>query len=495
MSKIRVRIAPSPTGHLHLGTARAALFNFLFARQNKGKFILRVEDTDLQRSDEIFTKEILQGLEWLGLSWDEGPKRGGEYAPYRQSERQETYGQYIKKLLRAGLAYYCFCSEEKLDKERRVSLAAGQPPKYSGKCRALNPSQIKKFQEQGRCSIIRFKIPAGKIKFKDLIRGQLEFDSALIGDISIAKDELTPLYNFAVVVDDATMKISHVIRGEDHISNTPKQILIAKALGFQPPYYAHLPLILGSDKSKLSKRHGAVPLLEYRERGYLSEAMVNFMALLGWNPGSEKEIFSLEELIKEFSLERVHKGGAIFNLEKLDWLNGYYIKQKSPKELTSLCLPFLVEANFISPKGEKYLIKHTGEMVEKKYLQKIIVLEQERMKKLKEVAELSDFFFFKKLKYAWEFLIWKKSNEKETLKNLKQLRRALSSLKAENFTAKNLEKTALKLCAKDRGAVLWPLRAALTGKKASPGPFEVGEILGQKKSLERLDAAIRLLEK
>lgn len=492
--KIRVRIAPSPTGRLHIGTARTALYNYLFAQKNKGSFVLRIEDTDLERSDEQYTRDIIEGLKWLGIKWNEGPGKFGWYGPYFQSKRTKIYAKYIKQLLANGRAYYCYCTEEELDKERIEAEKNGRPPKYSGKCRDLTHEQIQKFKAAGRKPIIRFKTPSEIIKFNDLIRGKMEFNTELLGDMVIAKDEKTPLYNFAVVIDDKTMKISHVIRGEDHISNTPKQILIAKALGFEMPTYAHLPLILGPDKSKLSKRHGATSVIEYREQGYLPEALVNFMALLGWNPGDDREIFTLKELIKEFSLEKVHKAGAVFNIEKLDWINKECIKNKTLKELTELCVPFLIEANLIQKiGGNKFEIKDTGKIINFNYLEKIISLEQKRIKKLFEIGESVNYFFFERLKYEPEILIWKKSDEKTTIANLKKLYKTLSTLDEKNFTEKKLEKILLDICGGDRGATLWPLRVALCGRQNSPGPFEIASILGKEKTLARIEMAEKLL--
>ena len=320
--EIRVRIAPSPTGPLHLGTARTALFNYLFAKKNKGKFILRIEDTDIERSDEKYEKDIIENLKWLGLEWDE--------EIYRQSQRTAIYQKYIEKLLDSGQAFWCDHTKEELEKEKKEQMKKKEAPRH-----------ICNRKGKAKEGIIRFHCPDKKIVFNDLIRGKLEFDGGLLGDISIAKDKNIPLYNFAAAIDDVEMKISHVIRGEDHISNTPKQILIQEALGLTPPQFAHLPLILGQDKSKLSKRHGAVSIGWYKKEGYLPEAMINFMVLLGWNPGTEKEIFSLKKLIKEFSLERVQKGGAIFNLERLNWINGQYIRQMDLDKLTKKCLVYL----------------------------------------------------------------------------------------------------------------------------------------------------------
>src|SRR3989344_5005500 len=324
LTKVRTRIAPSPTGYLHVGTARTALFNFLFARHHGGEFILRIEDTDIERSEAKFEDDIVAGLKWLGIDWDDKITR--------QSERIDIYEKYLKTLLADGMAFYCPHSQAELDEERKKQAANKFSPQHTCDARG-------KKLEKG---LIRFKNDTEKtVKFKDEIRGEIEFDPALLGDFSFAKDLRTPLYNFAVVVDDATMEISHVIRGEDHISNTPKQILLEEALGLQQPIFAHLPLILGKDRSKLSKRHGATSVIDYKNGGYLPDALFNFMALLGWNPGTEQEIFSKEELIKIFSIDRVHGSGAIFDMTKLDWMNGEYIRHKSPRELLKLARPHL----------------------------------------------------------------------------------------------------------------------------------------------------------
>jgi glutamyl-tRNA synthetase len=465
---VRVRIAPSPTGNLHLGTARAALFNYLFAKHEGGKFILRIEDTDLERSDSKFEKDIVENLRWLGIEWDEF---------YRQSERISIYSKYLEKLLGEGRAYHCFCPEDDLEAKRQEQMARGEPPKYNGKCRELSKEELKKKLAEGKSSIIRFKTNPGKIKFKDLIREEIEFDTDLIGDFAIAKDLATPLYNFAVVVDDFEMKISHVIRGEDHISNTPKQILIQKALGFPQPKYAHLPLILGPDKSKLSKRHGAVAISEYKKEGYLPETMVNFMAFLGWNPDTEREIFSMKDLIKEFSLEKVQKSGAVFNIKRLDYLNGFYIRQKSTKKLAELCQPYLPKADL-------------------KYIEKIVVIYQERLKKLSEIGELADFFFKDKLEYDKNLLRWKEMSDSEITQSIDKLKNILSKIKEGDWQKENLEKILMPEAEKmgDRGKLLWPLRVALTGKEASAGPLEIAEILGKEKTLKRLEEARELIK-
>lgn len=466
--QIRVRFAPSPTGSLHLGVARTALFNYLFVKHEGGKFILRIEDTDLKRSELRFERDILENLKWLGIEWDEF---------YRQSERTPIYSKYIEKLLNENRAYHCFCSPEELKLKRQEQMARGAAPKYNGKCQQLPRTEVEKRLAQGQPSIIRFKTDNGKIKFKDLIRGEIEFDANLIGDFSIAKNLATPLYNLAAVIDDFEMEISHVIRGEDHISNTPKQILLQKALGFYQPKYAHLPLILGPDKSKLSKRHGAVAVSDYKKQGYLPEALVNFMAFLGWNPDTEKEIFSMEELIKEFSLQKVQKAGAVFNIERLDYLNGVYIRQKSVNELAKLCQPYLpcLESN--------------------SKLERIVGLYQERLKKLSEIGELTDFFFKERLNYPKHLLRWKDMTDAEIKISLDKLEKILREIENERWQKENLAKVLMSEAEKigDRGKLLWPLRVALTGKKASAGPIEIAEILGKEKTLKRLQEAQKLL--
>jgi len=508
--EVRVRIAPSPTGFLHVGLARTALFNYLFAKKYQGSFILRIEDTDIERSDSGFEENIIENLKWLGINWLEGPDIGGLYEPYRQSQRLEIYARYLKKLLDEDKAYYCFCSEEELEEQRQYQLSIGEAPHYSGKCTDLSKEERGKYLAEGKKSVIRFKVPKKKIEFDDLIRGKLEFDTSLIGDIVIAKSLSYPLYNFAVVVDDFEMKISHVLRGEEHISNTPKQILIQEALNFPRPAYAHLPLILGPDRTKLSKRHGATAIADYRKEGYLPETIVNFIAFLGWNPGGEREIYSLPSLVKEFSLEKVQKGGAIFNIKRLDFLNGFYIRQKSIERLTELCLPYLIESGLIKPEFEEkqyppaygakeivqiYKISETDEKINLETIQKIISIYQERLKKLSEIVELTDFFFRDKLEYDKNLLKWAEMEERDIIHSLERLEKVLSKIKIEEWTRENLEKVLLPEAEKfagslgkagDRGYLLWPLRTALTGKKASAGPFEVGGILGKEKTMKRL---------
>jgi glutamyl-tRNA synthetase len=496
--EVRVRIAPSPTGPLHIGTARTALFNYLFAQKHQGSFILRIEDTDKERSEKKWEENIIEGLKWLGIDWAEGPDIGGDYGPYRQSEKRDVYTKYLKQLIEEDKAYYCFCSKEDLEAQRQYQMSIGKAPIYMGKCRDLPKETVAEYLREKRPFVIRLKNPMKKVSFEDMVRGKIEFDTALLGDFVLARDFDSPLYNFAVVIDDEEMAISHVIRGEDHISNTPKQILIQEALGFNIPRYAHLPLILGPDKTKLSKRHGATSITDYQKEGYLAEALVNFIALLSWNPGNDKEIFSLANLTKSFSIEKVQKSGAVFNIRKLEWMNGFYIRQKSLENLTNRSISYLSDKNMIEPvidskglSGETYKIIKTGEIVDFNYLKRITSLYQERMKKLSEIPELAHFFFEKDLDYNKELLRWKDMTEKETKKVLKRLIDILSKIKPEGWNKENITELLTKESDKigDRGKLLWPMRVALTGEKASAGPFDVATILGREKTLERITRA------
>lgn len=509
--KLRVRFAPSPTGFLHIGGIRTALFNFLLARKEKGAFVLRIEDTDKERSKEEYEQDIKESLEWLGINWDEF---------YRQSERLEIYERHLKGLIEEGKAYYCFCTEEELEAQGQYLLSIGKPPIYSGKCVNLSQETVRKYLKEGKKYVIRFKTPLKKVIFEDLIRGEVEFDTELIGDFVIARDFDSPLYNLAATIDDFEMNISCVIRGEEHISNTPKQIVLQEALGFSSPQYAHISLILAPDKSKLSKRHGAVSVKEFREGGYLPEAMLNYMAFLGWNPGTQREVYSLASLIQDFSLDRAQKSGAIFNKNKLDWFNGFYIRQKSPEKLTELCIPFLIKANLIkktensnsanndpgssafSPEElrlfeEKPQFKtvETGELLRVEDLVKIITLYQTRLKTLSEVAKDCDFFFKKKLFYNEQLLYWKKMTKRELQDTLDAIITLLSGLEKENWMQNNLEGILMPEAERvgDRGKFLWPLRVALTGKEGSAGPFEIAELLGKEKTLQRIEEARELL--
>lgn len=488
MNNVRVRIAPSPTGPLHIGTARTALYNYLFAKKTNGKFILRIEDTDLERSNEKYVQQIIEGLAWLGIDWDEGQQAAGdqekgEFGPYRQTKRIKIYKKYLKQLVDQEKAYYCFCTLEELERERHEQAKKGEPPRYSGKCAHLNQAEIAEFQKQRKNSIIRFRMPNEKIIINDLIRGKIEFDCSLLGDISIAKNLNTPLYNFAAAVDDETMQISHVIRGEDHLSNTPKQIILQKALGFKQPVYAHLPMILNEDRSKMSKRKNKVSLIEYREEGYLPEALVNFIALLGWNPKTEQEIFSLSDLANEFVLESVHKSGAAFNKGKLDWMNSHYLRQLKLDELFNRAKPFLLKSNI--------------PFTDKEFTQKALSLEQERIKTLAQIPEAIGFLYEHTLNYKPSLLAWKKQTKAETIECLEELLGFLETLDEEKFASlQGLKTEIMQFIKRSRhktGDYLWPLRVALSGKKASPGPFEIASVLGKKIVINRVMDALNSL--
>ncbi|MBI4094612.1 MAG: glutamate--tRNA ligase [Candidatus Liptonbacteria bacterium] len=488
--KIRVRLAPSPTGAFHFGTARTALFNWLFARQHTGTFVVRMEDTDAARSKPEYEDNLMQGLSWLGLSWDEGPdwkdekgkrhREKGKHGPYRQSERKKKYRMYLRALLESHNAYVCYCTKEEIEAQRESMLAEGLPPRYNGHCRALESPP------EGRApQAIRFRTPEIRVEFRDLIRGNVSFDAALFGDFIIAKGEDSPLYNFAVVVDDELMSITHVIRGEDHLPNTPKQILLQSALKFRELAYAHVPLILGSDRSKLSKRYAETSLLAYREKGFLPDAMVNFLALLGWHPKDNREILSREELVSAFDLKRIQKSGAIFDGEKLEWMNA--------ERLHAMSDAAILEAMLENPEFEKRIREMR---VEKARLLKILSVEKQRMKTLADFFELAS-FFVELPGYESALLLWQKDPRKKTAAILKEL---LVILEMNAATAPcdraALEKALAPITKREgNGSVLWPLRVALSGKAASPDPYEIIGVLGCAESAARVRLAIEKLEK
>lgn len=467
---VKVRFAPSPTGPFSLGNARTALFNWLFARRHNGEFLIRVEDTDPERSKPEFEKEILSGLKWLGMNWD------GEII--KQSARQDVYEKNIKILLEKKQAYYCFCTEEELEAQRQNQLSHGMPPKYIGRCRGIPAEEAEARVAAGEKAVIRFKVPEKTVVFADLIRGKVEFNAALIGDIIIARDLKRPFYNFAAAVDDAEMEITHVIRGEDHLSNTPKQILIQSSLDFKSPIYAHLPLILEPGGKKLSKRSNPKSISDYKNEGYLPEAILNFIILLGWHPERDREVVIPEEMRKEFGLERVQKSGAVFNEKKLDWLNSHYIKNLSPQTLRERLKPF-ISSEWNDDPG---------------FLDKAIGLEKERMKKLTEFRELAS-FLFKAEDYDSKLVVWKDSLPAETLENLKESVKILNEVPEDDFNYSELTNKISGLAdKKGKGNVFWPIRAALSGRAASPGPVEIMEVLGKNESISRLEKAVEKLE-
>lgn len=468
---VRVRIAPSPTGPLHVGTARVALFNYVFAKNQKGTFILRIEDTDKERSEKRFETDIKEALTWLGITWDEEAL---------QSERIAAHTQYLLRLIHEGKIFWCPHTEEELSVEREGQMQSKQAPRHV--CDFRNGEKNK--EQKG---ILRFKNDSeGRLVFEDLIRGPIVFTPSLLGDFSVAKSLTEPLYNFAVTVDDADMRITHVIRGEDHIPNTPKQILIQKALGFAQPFYAHLPLVLAKDRSKLSKRHGATAVMQYKKEGYLAPALINFLALLGWHPkssqkGREEEILSLDNLISLFSISDVQKGGAVFDDEKLKWINGVYIRALDPKKLSELLLPFL------KPNWQNIAYSLS------EWWEHIVVLEQTRLATLADITDRVDYFFEEPV-LKKELLLEKGGTPEEIKQHIESVRRTIEKMDDTLFSKDMIEKEILPYAEKEgKKSVLWPFRVAITGKRASAGLFEVAELLGKKNTEKRLKAAIALL--
>ena len=456
--KIRVRFAPSPTGFLHVGNARTALFNWLFARQKGGVFILRVEDTDIERSLQEYENALLSDLRWLGLDWDEGPDIGGNYGPYRQSERLEIYNEYTKKLLEEGKAYYCFCSPEELEEERKKALAQGKMPKYSGKCRKIALDEALQRIKGGEKAAVRLKTPdTGEIKFNDLVRGEVVFSLEGIGDPVLVRSNGLPSYNYAVVIDDHLMKITHVIRGEDHVSNTPRQLLVYRALNFQPPIFAHLSMVMGKDNTRLSKRHGATSIDQFREEGYLASALINYLALLGWAPPEGREILTREELINLFDLNRVSKSSAIFDYEKLNWINRQHIKRLTLREKAERAYPYLREAGYLP---EKMTSKHW------QWLEKAVeslITNVDRFPQL--VDEFSFFFDFSPENMDQEAKdILEAEEGKEVIRHFRDELSKLNKLDYETFIeiVENIKKkTGFK------GKKLYhPLRVALTARSS-----------------------------
>jgi glutamyl-tRNA synthetase len=470
MEEVRVRFAPSPTGYLHIGGARTALFNWLFARHERGNFFLRIEDTDRSRSTEEAILAILDGMKWLGLDWDKWEAWPTD--PVRQTERMEIYERRVEELLTKDLAYRCYCPPEELEARRREAMAQGKIPRYDGRCRTRTEPV------PGQNPAIRFKAVAeGETVVDDLVKGRVVFDNGHVDDLIIQRSDGTPTYNFCVVVDDVDMAITHVIRGDDHLNNTPRQIQLYRAFGFQLPRFGHLSMILGSDKARLSKRHGATSVQSYREEGYLPEAMVNYLVRLGWSRG-DQEIFSREEMVGEFSLKNITKSPAVFNPEKLLWLNAYYIKNGDPKRLSDLLIPHL-ERHGVNPN-----------QCEKKRLERVVVALRERARTLKEMADSALYFFSEEVEpdeKAGKIL------STETLPVLEKIHRKLSEIP---FDPASLE-TAVRGITEDTGlkmsAVAQPIRAAITGRTVSPGIFDVLMILGKEKSLKRIETQIRRL--
>lgn len=504
---IKTRFAPSPTGFLHVGGLRTALYAYLVAKQNKGNFILRIEDTDQKRTVGGGVENILNSLYWANLAADEGvilDNQGkiiqvGANGPYIQSQRLEIYKKYADELLEKGHAYHCFCTAERLGELRDHQQKNKLPTGYDGCCREILPNEAQKRIAAGEPSVIRMKMPKdGGSVFTDLIRGEVRFKNELIDDQIIIKTDGFPTYHLAVVVDDHLMEISHVIRGEEWLSSTPKHLQLYKYFGWAPPQFAHLPLLLNADKSKLSKRQGDVSVDEYIKKGYLPEAMINFVAFLGWNPGTEQELFTLDELVNEFKIEKINKSGAVFNLKKLDWYNQQYIKKLSDENLVLWVVPQLME--FLM-KLENITVPITEEKInalKNKYhslLIKAVALERERVPTLAELGEAIK-FMIKLADYDSDLLVWKKSSKDEVKKILPELTEILNTISDQSWNKEALEieiKKWIREHGYQNGSVLWPLRVALSGRDKSPGPFEIAEVLGKVETLYRISLAVNKL--
>jgi glutamyl-tRNA synthetase len=484
---MRVRMAPSPTGPLHIGTARTSLYNYLAARHDGGTYVLRIEDTDATRSDAEFERDIIDNLHWLGITWDEGPQvAGGEdigpFPPYRQSQRMDLYAREADRLLESGRAYRCWCTPDELEAVRREQEARKEPPRYNRRCLNLTDAERAAFVAEGRPSVIRFKVEPDKVRFDDLVRGEVEFDNALLGDFVIVRNDGMPLYHLAVVVDDEAMEITEVIRGEDHLSNTPKHIALIRALGYREPRFGHIPMILNADRTKMSKRKSQMAMSAYREEGYLPEALVNFLAFLGWSPGTEEEVFTLDELAERFEIGKVHHGGAVFDKDRLDHLNGVYIRAMTDEQLALRLRGWVPAA------------------VADEDLVRMVPLIKERLVKLGDVDGLIGFAWEPDtVVSAWyepELLIPKKGTTDDAHRALQFGRDALAELDDADFSADVIEqrcRRAAERAGMKAGEFFTPIRVAVTGRTISPPLFASLELLGRERSLARIDAALEKL--
>lgn len=480
-NEIRVRIAPSPSGNLHIGTARTALFNYLFAKKNGGKYVLRIEDTDLDRSSQAYIDNIYDSLKALGLNWDEGPDVGGLYGPYQQSDRFDIYPKYAQKLIELGYAYECFCTQEELDAEKEESIKNKKPHKYSGKCRNLTEEEKEKLRAEGRKPSIRFHVPEGETHYDDMVKGHLHFDNSLIGDFVIMKSNGTPTYNFAVVIDDMEMKISHIIRGEDHISNTAKQIMIYEALGAQIPKFGHLGMILAPDRSKLSKRHGATAVSEFVEKGYLTEALVNFVALLGWSPSDGQEIKTLEEIAADFRIAEVSSSNSIFEYDKLNWMNGQYIKKMDLTKLTELVKPYLACYD---------LNEYTQEQLEK-----IVEITREPITILSELTNDTKYFFGKDVEIEPD--VQEKVLNGEVAKKVLPyvIENELDKWDYQDEEKLHEQLAELRTYFKEQHGIkpketMWAIRAAVTGRTRGADMVAILVLLGKDRVSHRIKSAV-----
>lgn len=480
--KIRVRFAPSPTGPFHIGGARSALFNWLVAKHTNGTFLVRIEDTDLARSSRESEENIKEAMKWLGLDWDEGIDVGGETGPYRQTERVDIYKKEVERLIQEGKAYYCYLSPEELEKERQEQLAAGKTPVHKGTCRHLTPEQIDIYKQMGRKPVVRLMVPTDKVyAFDDMVRGHVEFQSAGVGDFIIMKSDGIPVYNFAVVVDDALMKVTHVIRAEEHLSNTPRQLAIYEALGYDVPTFGHISLILGSDHKKMSKRHGATSVQAYRDKGYLPDAMVNYLSLLGWAPKGEQEIFTRKELIAQFTMDRVSSNDAVFDIEKLNWINFQYMKKLSQTELLDFVMPFLVQAGYVDT---------TISDQRRLWLEKVVWYVREHLYYGQQVIENVKPFF--------EDVPESLAANIQDIMALEESKKIIAAYADSLMNLSSFDEESIKKCFKDvmketgiKGkAAFEPVRIALTGETHGPGLYTMIELLGREETTRRLQRFI-----
>jgi glutamyl-tRNA synthetase len=469
-------MAPAPTGRLHVGTARTTLYNWLFARHHRGTFVLRIEDTDQERSSEENVRQILEAIRWLGLDWDEGPEVDGPFGPYLSSQRLALYQEMANRLIEQDAAYPCFCTAEELAARREEMQSEGLPPRYDRRCRELSAAERERRAAEGRSKALRFKTPIeGTVGWDDLIRGEIEFQNDELDDFVIVKSDGFPSYLLACAVDDAKMAMTHVLRGEDLISGTPRQLHVYQALALDPPLFGHLPLILGPDRSKLSKRHGATSIGEYREQGFVPEAIVNFIALLGWSPGDDRELLSREEMIEAFSIEGIGKSGPVFDVEKLTWMNGVYLREMAPEAYVDLALPFFE--------------KELGADLDREYVAQVVALEQERAKTLSELPALTEFFFRDPESYDEEGAR-KWFGRENAAQLLSALREALEALDTFDETA---TESAIRGIAEQLGLGAGPAihttRLAATGRSKGPGLFELLAVLGRERVMRRLARA------
>ncbi len=486
---VRVRFAPSPTGRLHIGGARTALFNWAYARHVGGVFLLRVEDTDRERSRAEYEAAIFEGLRWLGIDWDEGPDVGGSYGPYRQTERAERHAEYAERLLGSGWAYRCFCSSERLEALREEQTARKQTPAYDKLCRDLAADEAGARAERGEPFVLRFAVPEGQTRFTDLIRGPVAFDNAEVDDWVLVRAEGSPTYNFVVVCDDADMAITLVCRGEEHLTNTPKQVLLYEALELEPPQFAHLPLMLGTDGKKLSKRTGHTALQEYRDEGYPPEAVLNFLSLQGWSLDGETEVFSIDRLVEHFELGDVSKGGAVFDPDKFLWLAGEYVRADTPARLAERCLPFVFGAGLTTTED----LQGRGD-----WFERVVATEQERIRLYSELPARIAYLFASDDAVAYEDDAESNANKHDPAARLAAYRAWLAPRLESGAT---VDAPALRDATKswiaDNGlkfpALFQPLRCALTGRAGGPDLFDVMALLGPRSTLARIDAGIARL--